>query len=81
MDCWLAVPYRRGNRLQGNVGASIVRSKNQVSVKLSPQAIRMLDELVRYGVYGMNRSDVAGRFIDKALMALLEKQIVTLQKK
>jgi hypothetical protein len=44
-----------------------------VEASVSEQSVRLLDELVRMGIYGIDRADVAGRFIDGALVDLLGK--------
>jgi len=45
---------------------------NVVRVTLSSESVRLLDELAEKGIYGRNRSEVAGRFIDKALQKFVE---------
>jgi hypothetical protein len=44
-----------------------------VHVTLSHQSIRLLDELSEKGLWGRNRAEVAGRFIDEALQRFVEK--------
>ncbi len=43
-----------------------------VRVTLSHQSIRLLDLLAGKGIYGRNRAEVAGRFIDDALQKFVE---------
>lgn len=47
-------------------GSGIIR------VTLSEQSVRLLDELAEKGIYGRNRAEVAGRFIDEALQKFVE---------
>lgn len=43
-----------------------------IRVTLSSQSVRLLDELAAKGIYGRNRAEVAGRFIDEALQKFVE---------
>ena len=43
-----------------------------IRVTLSEQSVRLLDELAEKGIYGRNRAEVAGRFIDEALQKFVE---------
>jgi len=45
---------------------------NVIRVTLSDQSVRLLDELAEKGIYGRNRAEVAGRFIDQALQGFVE---------
>jgi hypothetical protein len=47
-------------------------------ITLSVQAIRMLEEIAKNGIWGRNASEVAGRFVDRALEAFVEQQKVKL---
>ena len=38
-----------------------------ITVSVSVQSARLLDQLAGRGIYGRNRAEVAGRFIDQAL--------------
>lgn len=42
-----------------------------IKVPLSRQAIHLLEQMARTGLYGVNKEEVAGRLIDKALLDLL----------
>lgn len=52
----------------------------EITVDLSPQSIKLLEDLTRWGIYGYDVSDVAGRFIDKCLIDLAERGLVKLEK-
>jgi hypothetical protein len=43
-----------------------------IRVTLSEQSVRLLDELAEKGIYGRNKAEVAGRFIDEALQKFVE---------
>jgi len=45
---------------------------SKLRVTLSDQSIRLLIEIAEKGVYGRNPSEVAGRFIDKALQEFID---------
>jgi hypothetical protein len=45
---------------------------DSVKVTLSERSIRLLDTLAGRGIYGRNKSEVAGRFVDAALQRLVE---------
>lgn len=49
-----------------NVGSTVVH------VTLSHQSIQLLDELSEKGLWGRNRAEVAGRFIDESLQKFVE---------
>ncbi|OLE55451.1 MAG: hypothetical protein AUG51_03045 [Acidobacteria bacterium 13_1_20CM_3_53_8] len=53
---------------------------NTIRVTLSHQSIRLLDSLAEKGIYGRNRAEVAGRFIDEALQKFVETPHLQLQK-
>jgi hypothetical protein len=47
-------------------------------VTLSLPAIQLLDEIAKNGLWGRNGSEVAGRFVDRALEAFVEQPKVKL---
>jgi len=49
-------------------------------ITLSVQAIQLLDEIAKNGLWGRNGSEVAGRFVDRALEAFVEQPKVKLPK-
>lgn len=51
-----------------------------VRVTLSHQSIRLLDLLAEKGIYGRNRAEVAGRFIDDALQKFVETPRLAIEK-
>jgi hypothetical protein len=51
-----------------------------VRVTLSHQSIRLLDLLAEKGLYGRNRAEVAGRFIDDALQKFVETPRLEIEK-
>jgi hypothetical protein len=53
-------------------GANAVKSRT-VRATVSEQSENFLRQLVLRGVYGRTVAEVAGRFIDQALLALLDK--------
>lgn len=53
-------------------GANVVKSRT-VRATVSGQSEDLLRQLVLRGVYGRTVAEVAGRFIDQALLALLDK--------
>ncbi|MGH9823009.1 MAG: hypothetical protein ACREDR_07160 [Blastocatellia bacterium] len=54
-------------KTKNTVGSLFIR------VTLSVESVRLLDELAVVGVYGRNKAEVAGRFIDDALKGFVEK--------
>jgi hypothetical protein len=50
-----------------------------VRITLSAESIRLLDELAEKGIYGRNRAEVAGRFVDKALEGFVERPALSLR--
>jgi len=44
----------------------------KIQARVAVQTRRLLDELSAYGLYGPNRSEVAGRFIEAALLKLMD---------
>jgi hypothetical protein len=51
-----------------------------IRVTLSEQSVRLLDELAEKGIYGRNKAEVAGRFIDEALQKFVEVPRLTLNR-
>ncbi|HEY8225576.1 MAG TPA: hypothetical protein VIG25_09880 [Pyrinomonadaceae bacterium] len=51
-----------------------------VRVTLSHQSIRLLDSLAERGLWGRNRAEVAGRFIDEALQKFVDAPRLQLEK-
>lgn len=45
-----------------------------LTVYLTPQAVDLLEQLEALGIFGIDAAEIAGRFIDKALIELLERQ-------
>jgi hypothetical protein len=43
-----------------------------IRVTVSTQSARLLDELAAKGIYGRNPAEVAGRFIDEALLRFIQ---------
>lgn len=60
-------------------GPNAVKSRT-VRATVSEQSENLLQQLVLKGVYGRTVGEVAGRFIDQALLGLLEKPQLTLPK-
>jgi len=58
-------------------GANVVKSRT-VRATVSEQSENLLRQLVLRGVYGRTVAEVAGRFIDQALLALLDKPLLVL---
>jgi|GEM_PF-2850825 len=52
-----------------------------VTVTLSEESVRLLDELAERGIYGKNKAEVAARFIDRALQEFAETPRFKLQKR
>jgi len=42
-------------------------SSGSITVTLSEQSIRVLEQLARQGIFGKNKAEVAARFIDRVL--------------
>lgn len=55
-------------------------SSGMIRITLSDQSVRLLDELAEKGIYGRNRAEVAGRFIDEALQKFVETPRLELDK-
>lgn len=49
---------------------------NVIRVTLSEQSVCLLDELAKKGIYGRNKAEVAGRFIDEALQRFIETPLL-----
>jgi hypothetical protein len=43
-----------------------------IRITVSRQSVALLDRIATKGIYGRNQSEVAGRFVDKALEAFVE---------
>ncbi len=54
-----------------------VGSKN-FSITLSMEAVRLLDEIAKNGIWGKSGPEVAARFVDRALEAFVEQPKVKL---
>lgn len=52
----------------------------EITLDLSWQSIHLLKELERWGIYGVTKEEIAGRFIDKALTDLAERRHLKLIK-
>jgi hypothetical protein len=52
----------------------------QFAITVSSESARLLDEIAKNGIWGKNRSEVAGRFVDRALEAFVEQPKVKLPK-
>ena len=52
--------------------AENITESETIRVTLSSQSVALLDDLAKKGIYGRNRADVAGRFVDEALQKLVE---------
>jgi len=59
--------------------AENITESETIRVTLSSQSVALLDELARKGIYGRNRADVAGRFVDEALQKLVEAPVLKIQ--
>jgi len=51
-----------------------------ITVTVSNQSIRLLDELAELGIYGKNKAEVAARFIDKALHEFVDTPRLKLER-
>jgi hypothetical protein len=49
---------------------------NVIRITLSEQSVRLLDELAKKGIYGRNKAEVAGRFIDEALQKFVQTPLL-----
>jgi hypothetical protein len=52
--------------------ASNTTGSGLIRVTVSNQSVRLLDDLAAKGIYGRNRAEVAGRFIDEALQRFVQ---------
>lgn len=41
-------------------------------ITVSVQSVALLDQLAKRGIYGRNRAEVAGRFVDAALQQFID---------
>ena len=53
----------------------------EITIDLSPQAVHLLKELERWGLYGTTKEEIAGRFIDKCLIDMAERGLLKLRPK
>lgn len=51
----------------------------ELTINLSAETIRILDELVKRGIYGATQAEVAARLIERRLQELVEQGIVKLR--
>ena len=49
-----------------------------VKITVSRQSAQLLAQVAERGIYGRNQSEVASRFVDKALEAFVEKPVFKL---
>jgi len=61
-------------------GENITESET-IRVTLSSQSVALLDELAKKGIYGRNRADVAGRFVDEALQKFVEAPLLKIKER
>lgn len=54
-------------------------NSDTVTITLSTESLRLLDELASNGIYGRNKAEVAGRFVDSALAGFVEKPTLSLR--
>jgi hypothetical protein len=52
----------------------------QFAITVSTASARLLDQIAKNGIWGKNRSEVAGRFVDRALEEFVEKPKAKLPK-
>jgi len=52
----------------------------QFAITVSSESARLLDEIARNGIWGKNRSEVASRFVDRALEGFVEQPKAKLPK-
>lgn len=52
----------------------------QFAITVSSESARLLDEIAKNGIWGKNRSEVAGRFVDRALEGFVEQPKAKLPK-
>lgn len=45
----------------------------KLEINTTPQAIRILELLAQYGIYGADREDVARRFVEKELEKFIDQ--------
>jgi hypothetical protein len=56
----------------------------QFAITVSSESARLLDQIAKNGIWGKNRSEVASRFVDRALESFVEQpkaklKIITLR--
>ncbi len=54
---------KRGNKV----------GSEQFAITVSSESARLLDEIAKNGIWGRNRSEVAGRFVDRMLESFVEQ--------
>ena len=59
--------------------AENITESETIRVTLSSQSVALLDELAKKGIYGRNRADVAGRFVDEALQKFVETPLLKIR--
>ena len=52
----------------------------QFAITVSSESARLLDQIAKNGIWGKNRSEVASRFVDRALEGFVEQPKVKLPK-
>ncbi len=52
--------------------------KETIPVRLPPEAVAMLDDLVHLGIYGSNRGEIARQLILDQLKLLVTQRVVSL---
>jgi hypothetical protein len=58
--------------------ATNASESDTVRITLSSESIRLLDALAERGIYGRNRAEVAGRFVDQALQTFVDRPVLRL---
>jgi hypothetical protein len=61
---------KRGNKV----------GSDQFAITVSSESARLLDEIAKSGIWGRNRSEVAGRFVDRMLESFVEQPKAKLPK-
>jgi len=59
--------------------AANITDSEAVRITLSAESVRLLDELAVKGIYGRNRAEVAGRFVDQKLQEFVERPTLKLR--
>jgi hypothetical protein len=50
-----------------------------IKITVSKQSAELLSKIATMGIYGRNQSDVAGRFVDKALESFVDPPRLSLE--